>query len=299
MDWERSLTVFARVAELSSFTKAAAALSLPKSRVSTVVRDLEDELGARLFHRTTRQVHLTRAGHALQLRARDLLADLDELRAMFEERSSLRGRVRVDMPSRLAHELVIPELPSFLDAHPNLEVELGCTDRFVDLVREGFDCILRVGELRESSLIARRIGAFRMANFASPTYLARFGTPQTLDDLAAHRLIRYAGNFDGPVYGFEAMVDGVEELVAMPISVTVNNAGSYTATCLAGLGLIQVPDLAPIRALVDAGRLVEVLPAYRAESMPVSLLYAERRSLAKRVRVFMDWMAETLAPHLE
>lgn len=140
MELLQSLRVFRRVAELSSFTQAADALSLPKSRVSTIVRDLEAELGVRLFHRTTRRVHLTHEGIALQERARDLLSDADDVRAMFQSGSSLRGSIRVDMPIGVARNVIIPCLHEFMDAHPQVDVELSSTDRRVDLIKEGFDC---------------------------------------------------------------------------------------------------------------------------------------------------------------
>lgn len=299
MNLVTSLRVFTRVADLSSFTRAAEALGLPKSRVSTIVRDLERELGVRLFHRTTRRVHLTREGLALQQRAIDLLADADELATMFQESPrALRGRVRIDMPNRLAHAVVVPRLPEFLAAHPHLEVELGSTDRYVDLVEEGFDGIVRVGELGESSLIARKLGFFPVASFASRAYLERFGTPRTLDDLASHQLVHYAARFGGEPYGFEAVQGDDVRTIAMPGRVTVNNSDAYVSACLAGLGIIQAPAVGRMNELLEAGELVEILPDLRPEPMPVTILYTERRTLAKRVRVFLDWIADVIEPEL-
>ena len=191
-----AMRIFARVAELASFTRAAEDLGLPKASVSTAVQRLETHLGTRLLHRTTRRVELTQDGQLFYDRGRELLSDMDELQSMFRRSAeSLRGRLRVDMPTGTARNFIIPRLPEFLDAHPHLEIELSSTDRRVDPVREGFDCVLRVGTLGDSNLIARPLGAHRIVNCASPAYLQRYGTPRTLDDLAAHRLIHYVTTF--------------------------------------------------------------------------------------------------------
>ncbi|MEY4767203.1 MAG: hypothetical protein RI907_3876, partial [Pseudomonadota bacterium] len=182
-----TLRVFVRVAELASFTQAASSLGLPKASASMAVQRLEARLGTRLFHRTTRRVQLTPDGQAFYERSKDLLADLDEMQTLFHPASGgLRGRLRVDMPMRIAHEVVMPELPTFLAQHPELNLELSSTDRRVDLVREGFDCVLRVGGLGDSSLVARPVGQAAMVNLASPAYLARHGEPRALADLARH-----------------------------------------------------------------------------------------------------------------
>jgi len=294
-----TLQIFVRVAELCSFTQAAEALSMPKARVSTAVQRLEASLGARLLHRTTRKVRLTQDGQLFYERCKELLAEVDELQTLFQRGpQTLRGRLRVDMPTGTARNIVIPALPDFLEQHPHLEVELSTTDRRVDLVREGFDCVLRVGVLEDSGLVARRLGRLRQINCASPDYLRRNGTPQSLQDLAAHRLVQYAPVLGGRCAGFEYAVGADCRAVAMQGAVTVNNAEAYQAACLAGLGLIQAPAVG-VQALIAEGRLVEVLPQLAPPSLPVSLLYANRRNLAKRVQVFMAWMAQILAPHLE
>jgi len=173
-----AMQAFVRVAELSSFTHAADSLGLPKASASTAVRKLETSLGTQLLHRTTRRVHLTADGEAFYERCKDLLDDMDELRSMFQRAHALRGRLRVDMSSGLARHFVLPRLPEFLDQHPQLEIELSGTDRIVDVVREGFDCVLRVGTVEDSTLAARRLGALPVVTCASPAYVARFGTPK-------------------------------------------------------------------------------------------------------------------------
>ena len=294
-----SLQIFVRVAELSSFTQAADRLGMPKARVSTTVQQLESLLGTRLLHRTTRRVQMTQDGQVFYERCKDLLADMDELQAMFQHgQQALRGRLRVDMPTLIARDQVIPRLPAFLAGHPQLDIELSSTDRRVDLVREGFDCVLRVGPLADSGLVARPLGQLRQVNCASPAYLAQHGTPQTLSDLAAHRLVHYVPTLGAKSAGWEYHSEGRDRSIAMPGVLTVNSTEAYQAACLAGLGLIQAPAAA-MTSLIEQGLLVEVLPQHRAPSMPVSLLYANRRNLPQRVQVFMAWVAQILTPYLD
>lgn len=293
-----AMQIFVRVAELSSFTQAADSLGLPKASISVAVKQTEAWLGARLLHRTTRKVQMTQDGQAFYERCKDVLAEMDELQGMFQRgEEALSGRLRVDMPSGVARYQVLPRLDEFLQRHPRLELELSSTDRKVDIVREGFDCVLRVGELSDSSLVARPLGRFRQLNCASPAYLARHGTPAGLEDLARHRLVHYVSTLGARPAGWEWRDEIGSHWLAMSGSVIVNNADAYQAACLAGLGLIQAPE-SGVRHLLDRGELVEVLPEFRAAPMPVTLLYAHRRNLPRRARVFMDWLAEALAPHL-
>jgi DNA-binding transcriptional LysR family regulator len=298
MDQLQAMQIYVRVAQLSSFTQAADSLGLPKASVSQAVQRLETRLGTRLLHRTTRRVQMTQDGEVFFARCQDLLADMDELQNLFAPGdAALSGRLRVDMSSGIARHIVVPRLPEFLQAHPQLEIELSSTDRRVDLVREGFDCVLRVGTLADSSLIARPLGQFKLRNCASPGYLRQHGNPLELADLAHHRLVHYVPTLGARSPGFEYRLPGEDEtrFVAMPGSVSVNNADAYMAACLAGLGLIQVPDMG-VQAHLAAGTLVEVLPHYVAAPMPVSLLYAHRHQQARRVQVFMAWVAEVMRP---
>jgi DNA-binding transcriptional LysR family regulator len=296
-----AMQVFVRVAELSSFTAAAAQLGLAKASTSSAVQQLEDALGTRLLHRTTRRVQLTQDGQVFYERCKDLLADLDEVQTLFQTgQAGLRGRLRVDMPSAVARDVVLPRLPEFLSLHPELALELSSTDRRVDLVREGFDCVLRVGALGDSSLIARPLGQYRLINCASPAYLAAMGTPRSLADLAQHRLIHYVSTLGARSAGFEYLdiVSQQTRYFPMAGAVTVNNSGAYQGACLAGLGIVQVPE-AGVRELVQAGRLVEILPALRPAPMPVSLLYAHRRHLPRRVQAFMSWLTQLMQERLD
>jgi DNA-binding transcriptional LysR family regulator len=294
-----ALRIFAKVAELASFTGAALQLGLAKTRVSAAVAQLETQLGTRLLHRTTRRVRLTQDGEQFLERCESLLADADELQGLFQRSAgALRGKVRIDLPTRLARNVVIPRLPQFMAAHGQLEIELSTTDRRVDLVREGFDCVVRVGALPDSDLVAKRLGLLRQINCASPAYLHEHGTPRTLDDLDRHRLVHYAPLLGAPPAGWEYRDGDRTRYRAMSGTITVNNSDAYEAACLAGLGLVQAPALG-VRQLIDDGLLVEVLPAFVSAPMPVSLLYANRRHQPKRVQALMAWLTETLTPHLD
>ncbi|HEU0307017.1 MAG TPA: LysR family transcriptional regulator [Lysobacter sp.] len=298
MDQLDTMRIFSRVAELGSFTEAGSRLGLPKASVSGAVQRLERQLNVRLLQRTTRRVQMTPEGQAFYERCRDLLADVDEMQAMFQQHGAeLTGRLRVDMPTGLAKNLM-PRIPEFLRAHPALEIELSSTDRRVDLMREGFDCVIRVGALQDSSLIARPLGYFRMVNCVSPGYLAQYGEP-TFDTLPQHRLVHYVPILGGRSSGFEYVdtASGETRFMTMPGALTVNESEAYRAACLAGLGIIQVP-VPGVRDELARGTLVEVLREHRAESMPVNLLYVNRSHLPRRVRVFMDWVGEVTQPLL-
>ncbi len=292
------LRIYAKVASLASFVRAAEQLNLPKARVSTAVQQLEAQLGTRLLHRTTRTVRMTPDGEQFLERALHLLSDADELQAMFQQApSTLRGRLRIDLPNAIARQAVIPRLPEFLAAHPLVEIELSTSDRRVDVVHEGFDCVLRIGQLQDSALVARRLGEMALANVASPAYLARFGTPTTLDDLDHHRLVHYAQTLGAASPGWEYHDGERWRLRPMQAAITVTSTDAYEAACRAGLGLIQAPRPGTRAALAD-GRLVEVLRDFPGEPMPVSLVYANRRNLSKRSQAFMDWLADVIVPWL-
>lgn len=292
------LRSFIRVAELSSFTQAGESLGLPKSTVSEHIQALEALVGARLLHRTTRRVTATQDGLVLYERGRDMLANMDELEGLFRQDGLvLAGRLRVDMPTGVARALVLPRLGEFMQKYPNVRIEISCTDRRVDIVREGFDCVLRIGELTEASLVARRLGRLPMVNCASPSYLAAYGIPMTPEDLAGHVLIHYVTLLGSRAEGFVYRQQGKYLSQDLPSLVTVNNVDAYNAACLGGLGIIQAPVIGMVEHLA-AGRLIEILPGFPAPPMDISLVYADRRYLPQRARVFMDWLAELLAPYI-
>jgi DNA-binding transcriptional LysR family regulator len=299
MNFVENLRVFSRVAELSSFTQAAEGLGLPNAKVSVAVQQLENHLGTRLLQRTTRRVLLTQDGQAFYERCKDLLADVDELQGMFQLQGSnaVRGRVRVDMTTGIARRAVIPRLPQLLVLHPLLELELSSTERRVDLIREGFDCVLRAGAVVDPGLVGRTIGHMNMVNCASPDYLQERGTPKTLDDLAQHRIVHYAPTLGAKADGFDYVDVGKTRTVSMSGALTVNNADAYQAACLAGLGIIQVPEVG-VHELLKQGALCNFMPEWVPPPMPLTLLYANRRNVPVRVRVVIDWLADIVSQHL-
>ncbi|ABA49049.1 LysR family transcriptional regulator [Burkholderia pseudomallei] len=282
--------VFARVVECANFTRAADTLGMPRSSVSAAIQELEGRVGARLLHRTTRKVTPTQDGAALYERCLRLIADVEETENLF--RHSIvgpSGTLRVDMPGRIGRLIVAPALPEFLERYPQISVELGVTDRAVNLIEERVDCVLRVGTLSDSGLVARAIGDLPLINVASPAYLARHGVPRTPADLERHRLVNYASPSNGRVAPWEWVEGDEVKRVALRARVTVNSAEAYIACCLAGLGPIQIPAY-DVNAHLRAGELVEVLPDHRAAPMPMTLLYPHRQHLSRRFQVFAEWL---------
>ena len=297
MDLIEQLRTFIQVAHSGGFTPAAAQLDLPRPTVSLAVQQLEARVGTRLLNRTTRRVSLTPDGQALLERASMLVDDADELAQAFQaEGAQLAGHLRVDVPSRMARRLIAPALPGFFARHPQVALELGSSDRAVDLVREGIDCALRVGELASSSLVARPLGRLRMINCASPAYLARWGTPRSLQHMARHQAVHYATS-GGGVAPWEWQERGHTRTLSTTAQVAVNNAETYIACAVAGLGLIQVPAF-DVQEHLTTGTLVEVLARWPAPPMPIQLVYAHRRHLSRRVQAFGNWLSEILGPAL-
>lgn len=294
-----TIRIFLKVAELESFTGAARQLGLPNATVSAGVRQLEDALGTRLLQRTTRRVQPTQEGAAFYTRGRELLGDFDDLRSMFRrDAEGLQGRLRVDMSAGFATRFVLPRLAEFMARHPRLAIDLGTADRRVDVIREGYDCVLRSGTLTDSSLVARPLGSYRMVNCASPAYLEQRGVPRQPDDLARHAVIHYDAQLGGTAPGWEWFDGTAHHTAPVGSLLTVNGTAAYAAACRAGLGLIQVPE-AGVRDQLESGQLVEVLPDFRPAPMPVFFVYPSRRNVPARTLAFMDWVQELLAPYLE
>lgn len=299
VDKIQSMQVFVRVAELNSFTRAAEILNLPKGSVSRLVQQLETQLSARLLHRSTRRVQLTQDGQIFYERCKELLANMEELETLFHSNPvSISGRLRVDMSIAMARDLVLPRLGEFLNRYPAIEIELSSTDHRVDVVREGFDCVVRVGTLKDSGLIARPLGQFTIVNCASPAYLQRYGTPEHPDQLTQHAMVHYEQTLGARTSGFEYLDGKTLHVVKTGGAVTVNSTQTYNAACLAGLGIIQVP-LVGMREELASGRLVHILRRYNAPPMPVSLVYPHRLNLSRRAKVFMDWLADITQPYLK
>lgn len=290
MDRFQEMQVFLRIAERASFTQAAEDLQLPRATVSNLMQRLEYRLGARLLERTTRTVRLTPDGEAYRQRCQRLLADLEEADGLFRH-AAPKGLLRVNLQGTLARRFVVPALPAFLARHPQLELQIGEDDRLVDLVREGVDCVLRAGQLRDSSLVARRVAQLQQVTCASPAYLDRFGTPESLAALAHHQAVNYVSSATGQPLPLEFTVGGEVRTVVLPGTVSVTGADVYAGAALAGLGLVQVPRYRVADELAS-GQLREVLPGLPVPALPVSVLYPQNRQLSARVRVFVQWMVD-------
>ncbi|MEG2048519.1 MAG: LysR family transcriptional regulator [Comamonas sp.] len=298
MDRIDQLRIFLRVAQSGGFSVAAEQLGLPRPTVSLAIQQLEARLGARLFNRTTRRVSLTQDGEALLERSQPLVADAEELEQLFRPQArALQGRLRVDLPSRIARRQVVPALPAFFARHPGIALDVRSNDRTVDLVHEGMDCALRVGEMASSSLVARPLGALRLIHCASPAYLARHGTPAQPSDLPQHLAVHYGAQAGARGAPWQWLEDGHCHTLTLPSQVAANNAETYIACCLAGLGLIQIPAF-DVRDHLAAGELVEVLADWPAPAMPVQIVYPHRRHLSRRVQVFSDWLQDVMQPCL-
>ena len=295
MDRIDAMRVFARIVERRSFTAAAQDLDLPRSSVTDAVKQLEARLGVRLLQRTTRHVSPTLDGEAYFQRCLRLLADFEDAEAAFAG-TTPRGVLRVDVQGQLARRFLFPALPAFLARYPGIALHMSEGDRFVDLIREGIDCVLRVGELQDSEMVARRVTRLAQVTLASPDYLARHGTPTSLDTLEGHRMIGFRSTLTGGVLPLEFMVEDVRREIILPATVSVSGAESFVAACRLGLGLIQVPRY-HVEDDLSRGTLVSLLPEIPPPAMPVSLLYPRSHQLSQRVRVFLDWVSAQFAEH--
>ena len=295
MDRLDAMRLFSRIVDLGSFTKAADEAQLPRASVSLALQQLELRLGVRLLNRTTRHVSPTLDGQAFYLRCQQILQDVDDAEAVFRS-SALkpRGKLRVDLQGTQALHFVLPRLGEFHARYPDIELEIGLGDRLVDLVREGIDCVLRSGEPKDSSLVGRRVALLAQVTCASRDYLKRRGTPRTLEQFRTHDAVNYVGANGRPL-PFEFLVDGEKRSFQLRGPVTVSSAYAYTACCLAGMGFIQAPRY-HAEAQLRSGELVEVFPRWQPASLPVSVFYPHARQLSSRVRVFVDWLAECMAP---
>ncbi|MFD1554461.1 LysR family transcriptional regulator [Paraburkholderia silviterrae] len=294
MDRFQEMQIFTRIVDRRSFTQAAEDLNLPRATVTNSIKRLEARLGVRLLERTTRRVLPTPDGDAYYQRCTRLLADLEETEEAFRD-ADPQGRLRVNMQGTLAQYFVMPRLPQFLARYPRIELFIGSGDQFVDLVREGVDCVLRAGELADSSMIARRVALLEQVTVASPAYLERHGDPASIDALASgHHAVNYLSPATGRAHPLEfAMPEGVRTLT-LPGPVAVNGAELYTAGAVAGLGLVQVPRYR-VRERLANGELCVVLADQPPPPMPVSVLFAQNRQVSLRVRAFADWLVQVFA----
>lgn len=291
MDLIRQLRIFVAVIEAGSFSRASDALRMARPGVTKAIGELEATLSVRLLHRTTRRISLTGEGESLYERATGLLNDVTALRNLFGGSEECpAGRLRVDVPVTLAKPLLIPALPEFSAAYPDIEVILGVSDQPVDLVADAVDCVVRIGAVPATSMIARQLATITMVICASPIYLSRHGTPQQLEDLARHEAVNYFSGRGHRAIQWRLSEGGQKRDLAVPSAMMVNDAEALVACALEGLGLIQVPELLVSEHLAS-GRLIRVLPAELSSPWPLSIMYPNRQYLAPQVRVFIDWIA--------
>jgi DNA-binding transcriptional LysR family regulator len=287
MDRIDAMRLFVRIVERRSFTLAAQDIGVPRSTVTQVIKGLEERLGVRLLQRTTRVVSPTLDGEAYARRCVAILADIENAEGAFSG-AKPRGVLRVEVQGTIARHFLLPGLPDFLAEYPDIEIVISEGERWVDIVREGVDCVLRYGQLADSEMIARRVTMIERMTCAAPAYLERHGVPRGLDDLAGHRMIGLRSFTTGLVAPLEFAVGDSYRSMTLPTPVSVTGTESYLAAALLGFGLFQVPRFHAEAALAR-GDLIQLLPDNPPPSVPVSLLYPPSRQLSPRVRVFMDW----------
>ncbi|OAG71997.1 LysR family transcriptional regulator [Gluconobacter japonicus] len=286
--------IFARVVETASFTRTADTLKMPRSTISVAIQELETRVGTRLLARTTRSVSVTPDGAAFYDHCLRIVTEVEEVEALFRQDAVRpQGVLRVNIPGRIGRLIIAPALADFLESYPEIDVELGMTDRSVNLIEDGIDCVLRVGPLQDSGLVGRKICDLELINVASPDYIRQFGSPTCPDDLGQHHVIRYASPTSGRVEDWEWVENGEVRLKPVKGRVTVNSAEASIACCLSGLGLIQIPAY-DVKNHLAAGDLVEVMPDWRAESLPMTILYPHRKHLSRRVQAFVEWVVPLL-----
>jgi len=294
MDRFAAMRVFTKVVETRSFTGAANLLDIPRATVSVTIQQLETLLKVRLLQRTTRKVSLTPAGATYYENCLRVLADVEQIEhSLSGAGKSPKGQLRVDVPASIGRLIIMPRIGDFHAKYPDIELMVGMSDKPIDLIREGVDCVIRAGQLPDSGLVARRVGIRHAVTAASPTYLERYGTPTSIADLQHHIAVNYfRGN--GRLMDFSFDAAGEPVTVRMQGHVAVNDTIAYLEGGLAGLGIIQ-PASFLAQPHLASGALVEILPELKPVPMPLSVVYPHSRHLSPLVRVFVDWVAALFA----
>ncbi|MGB6104419.1 MAG: LysR family transcriptional regulator [Pusillimonas sp.] len=292
MDRFQAMQVFTRVVDANSFTHAADSLGLPRASVTTTIQNLEKLLQVRLLNRTTRRLSLTPDGASYYERCVRILADVEDAEASFHDVTrGPKGRLRIDVPPSIGRLILIPALCEFHTRYPDIELAIGMSDRPVDMVQEAVDCAIRVGDLHDSSMVAKRIGTFESITCAAPVYIERHGVPEAIDDLARHYAVHYFSARSGKVIDWSFMLDGKATNVDIKSIVSVNDAEAYVQCGVNGFGLIQ-PARYMVAPHLQSGALREILTDLTPPSMPISAVYLHNRHLSPKVRVFVDWVSE-------
>ncbi len=300
MDQIQSIRVFARVVEAGTFTKAAESLDLPKGTVTKMVQHLESRLKVKLLNRTTRRVTVTPDGAAYYERTARVLNDLDDIEAsMTNAQASPSGRLRVDVGTSVAQHIIIPALADFYRRYPDIQLDLGVSDRAVDLIADNVDCVIRGGELLDQSLVARRVANMALMTVASPAYLQAHGTPTHPDQLGSeHTMLNYFSPRNGRPFINEFEKDGQTVEIAGPTRLSVNESNAMIAAVLAGLGVAQMGAFTAV-PLIERGELVQVLADWSTHTIPLYVVYPPNRHLSAKVRAFVEWVAELFSKHPE
>lgn len=299
MDQLTAMRAFTRIVETGSFSKASESLDVPRATVTKLIQSLEAHLRTSLLNRSTRRVAVTSDGAAYYERATRLLADLDELDgSLATSQSRPSGRLRIDVPPSLAREIIVPALADFFALYPDIQLDIGASDRPADLVAENVDCVIRGGTISDPSLIARKIASIELITCAAPRYLAHYGRPGHPDELAAaHHRVAYFSAGSGRLYAFEFERGGERRESMAPCRVTVNEIGSLVVAAVAGFGIAQLPIMLA-RPFLEDGRLVRVLPDWDVASVPLYIVYPPNRHLSSKLRVFVDWAVTLFAEAL-
>lgn len=290
MDRFDAMRTFIRIVDRRSFTLAAQDIGIPRSTVTQIIKQLETRLGVRLLQRTTRTVNPTLDGEAYYRRCMAIIDDVDDAEGAFDG-SKPKGMLRLEVQGTLARNFLLPGLPHFFAQYPDVEITMSEGDRWVDLVREGVDCVLRFGNLPDSEMVARRLGELQRMTYASPNYVERFGMPSSIAALNGHRMVGLRRLSTGHIEPLQFVVDSGMRRVTLPAPMSVTGPESYLASARLGLGLVQMPNFHAVDDL-KRGTLVRILPDLPPPTVPVSLLYPPNRQLSPRVRIFMDWAAK-------
>lgn len=296
MDRLQAMAIFTRVVEAASFRKAAETMSLPASTITKAIKDLEAYLGVRLLNRTTRQLSLTSEGSAYYDRCKKILGDVEVAEAALAGRQGRpKGNLRVDTTPSFARLYLIPYLAEFRRDYPDVDVTLTLSDRVIDLVQEGIDCVIRAGIPQMSaSLIAKRIAGIEWVVCGSPEYLDAHGVPDAIEDLQHHHAVGYLSSRTGRTIEWGFLEAGEHRAVRMAEHVIVNDTDAYVEAGLHGLGLIRAASYMVLPHLRN-GRLRRVLPDLNAPIEPLSIMYPHNRHLSPTVRAFVDWCAATVS----
>lgn len=287
-----SIRIFIEIVESGSLTQAAENLQIHRPAVTKALQQLEQHSGIRLMQRTTRRINLTPEGEEFYRRSKPLLAQTDDLLESFAADRVLRGQLRVDMPIAFAALLVVPNLPDFYREHPDIEIILSCSDRRRDMLRDGLDCVLRVGELDDGDYIARKMGSTKMTTCASPAYLAEQGKPETLEELRQHQAVNWINSSSRQIMPWTFETPGGIAEISLAGKLVLDNSEAYIAAGLAGLGILQGMNVF-LQPYLNSGRLVEVLTDYPVPPRQLSLLYPHRH-LSRKVKVFAEWLERLL-----